>query len=107
MTRSVIRVTVSFLAVAPGGTSREAGEDVGKMRRDVRGGQAFGIEGQHHLVDVGQAPLPLLHQLRLEGAVPVLRDVDLHLAGGVGRTVLDLVPLREFPRLRPAESCLS
>jgi hypothetical protein len=36
------------------------------------GRQALGVEGQDDLVDGVQPPLPLLDDLRLEGAVPVL-----------------------------------
>ncbi len=37
-------------------------------------------QGQHHLVDPGQAPLPLPDQLRLKAAVAVAGHLDLHRA---------------------------
>jgi hypothetical protein len=46
------------------------------VRLDVAGGQAAGVERQDHLVDLPEAPCPLGHDLRLEGAIPVARHVD-------------------------------
>ena len=47
------------------------------MRRDLAGGQAAGGQRQHDLVDAVQPPLPLAHDLRVEAAIPVPRDLDL------------------------------
>jgi hypothetical protein len=51
--------------------------DVGEMGADLPGGQPAGVQGKHHLVDIGQPSLPFLDDLRLEGARPVSRDLDL------------------------------
>lgn len=60
-TRSVIRDTVSLDTPAPA------------HRRNARrssGRQACGLKRQHHLVDIGQAPLALLDDPRLPGCPP-------------------------------------
>ena len=68
-TLSVILETVSLLTEAPY-TSGVVGRNL-SGRQIPRGGR------QHDLVDPGQPPLPLLHDLRLEARVGVARHVDL------------------------------
>jgi hypothetical protein len=51
-----------------------------QVSTDITMGEAAGRQRQDHLVDPGQAPLVLAHNLRLEGPVPVPRDLDRHLA---------------------------
>jgi hypothetical protein len=50
--------------------------DLGQMRGDVAVRQTPGRQGQHHLVDTGQPPLPLLDDLWLEAALPVAGHLD-------------------------------
>lgn len=52
--------------------------DLGEVGADLPGCQPAGGQRQHELVDALQAPLPLLDDRRLERALPVARDVDLH-----------------------------
>ena len=52
--------------------------DLGEVRRDLPGGQPARGQRQHDLVDPGQPPLPLLHDLRLERCVGVAGHLDLH-----------------------------
>jgi hypothetical protein len=52
-------------------------------------GQPLGGQRQDHLVHPAQPPLPLLHQLRLEGARPGMRCQQL--AGALG---LQVVPAK-------------
>ena len=77
------------------------------MSTDLSGGQAAGVQRQHDRVHVAQAALPLLDDHRLERAVPVPRHLDLHRSALSVNTVLDRVPLRELPPLRPSAACLS
>jgi len=76
------------------------------MGRHLTRRQPLRGERDHHLIDTRQAPLPFLDDLRLEGAVPVTRHLDVN-RSHIGGTVLALVPFREFPLLRPAGSCKS
>lgn len=48
------------------------------MGLDLIGGQSLRSQRDHHLVDAGQALLPLLDDLRFEGAVPVAGHGYLH-----------------------------
>ena len=52
--------------------------DLGEVRRDLTGRQPAGSQRQHDLVDPVQAALPLTHDHRVERAVPVPGDLDLH-----------------------------
>ncbi len=54
--------------------------DLGQVGLDFAGGQAFGGQRDDHLVDPGQALLPLLDDLRFEGAVAVAGHGYLHRA---------------------------
>ncbi len=54
--------------------------DLGQVGLHLAGGQAFRGERDDHLVDAGQALLPLLDDLRFEGAVTVARHRYLHRA---------------------------
>jgi hypothetical protein len=47
---------------------------------DLAGGQTLGGQRNDHLINPGQPPLPLAHDLRLEAAVPVPWHADLHRA---------------------------
>ncbi len=51
---------------------------LGQMGLDFTGSQALRGQPDDHLVDAGQALLPLLDDLRLEGAVAVAGHADLH-----------------------------
>jgi len=53
------------------------------VRADLPGRQPLGIERQHDLIDTGQSPLPLAHDLRFERARPIPWDIDLDLAGAL------------------------
>jgi hypothetical protein len=59
--------------------------DLGEVRGDLAGGQALGIEREHHLIDPVEPALPLAHDLRLERAGTIPRDVDLDLASVLGQ----------------------
>ncbi len=59
--------------------------DVGEMGADLPGGQPTGIQRQDHLIDIGETTLTLLDNLRLEGARPIPRHVDLNTAAGIGQ----------------------
>jgi len=67
--------------------------NIGKVRRDLPGRQPAGVEADHDLVDPTQPALALLHQLRLERAVAVARDVDVDLAATVGQHRLRPLPV--------------
>ena len=54
--------------------------DLGQVRLDLAGGQALRGQRDDHLVDAGQPLLPLLDDLRLEGAVAVPGHGYLHRA---------------------------
>ena len=80
--------------------------DLGEVRRDLPGGQAAGGQRQHDLIDPGQPPLPLLHNLRLNVA-SMSRGTSISTGPISVSTVFDRTPLRELPRFRPTGSCLS
>jgi len=67
---------------------------------DFLRGHAPGVQGDHHLIEVRKAPLALGNQHRLEAAVPVLGDLELHLLR------LRLQPLRalSIPGISPISS---
>ena len=48
------------------------------MRGDLPVGQPFRRQGNHHLIDPGQPPLPFGDDFRLETGIPVPRHRDLH-----------------------------
>ena len=50
--------------------------DLLEVGADLAGGQAPGIQGQHHLVHPGQPPLPFPDDDRLERAIAVSRHLD-------------------------------
>jgi hypothetical protein len=54
---------------------------LGQVRGDLPVGQAFRRQGNHHILDPGQPPLPLGDDLRLEAGIPVPRHRDLHWPG--------------------------
>jgi hypothetical protein len=58
-----------------------------------------GVQRQHDLVDPVQPPLPLLHNHRVERPVPVPRDVELHMSGGLGQYRLRSGPVTHIRRL--------
>ena len=51
--------------------------DLGEVRRDLAGGQAFGVQRQHHLIDAGQPALALLDDLRLKRRGPIPWHIEL------------------------------
>ena len=55
--------------------------DLGQVRGDLPVRQPFRGQGNHHLIDPGQPPLPLGDDFRLETGVPVPRHGDLHRPG--------------------------
>ena len=75
------------------------------MRGDVAGGQTAGIQRQNDLIDVGQPPLPLRHDHRLEVALTIPGHFDGDLTR-VGQHRLGAFPVWELPRFRPSGSCL-
>ena len=54
---------------------------------------------EHDLIDPGQPALPLLHDHRLEGAVPVPGHLDLDLPGGLGQHRLGPGPVADVGRV--------
>ena len=62
------------------------------------------IQRQHDLVDIAQAALSFLDDLRFERAFPIPWCVDHDLAHGSEITVFDRDPLRTFVDARPASS---
>ena len=52
--------------------------DLGEVRADLPGGQPARVQREHDRVHIGQGPLPLLDDDRLEAALPVPRHLDLH-----------------------------
>jgi hypothetical protein len=54
------------------------------MRGDLAGGQPFRIQRQHHLVDIAQAALAFLDDLRFERAFPIPWHINPDLAHRVG-----------------------
>ena len=77
-----------------------------KVRADLAGGQALGIQRQHHLIHTRQPPLPLPDDLRLEGPVPVPRDLDTDLAGGLGQHRLGPGAIAHVPGLIASQAVL-
>ena len=55
--------------------------DLGQVRGDLPVGQPFRRQGNHHVVDPGQPPLPFGDDFRLEAGIPVPRHRDLHRPG--------------------------
>ena len=52
--------------------------NLGQVRGDLPVGQPFRGQGNHHLVDPGQPPLPFRDNLRLETGIAVTRHGDFH-----------------------------
>jgi hypothetical protein len=73
--------------------------DLVEVSRDLTGRQPAGIQRQHDLVDLGETPLTLLHDHRLEGTVAVSGDVELDLTRGVGQHRLRPGPVADVARL--------
>jgi hypothetical protein len=65
------------------------------MRADLPGSQALGEQADRHRIHVGQAPLPLLDDDRLERAGPVSGDLDRHLTRGIGQDRLGPGPVAD------------
>ena len=57
--------------------------DLREMCRDFPGRQPFRIQRHDDLVNITQATLPFLHNLRFERCVPVARNLNSHLASGI------------------------
>jgi hypothetical protein len=51
------------------------------VRGDFPVGQPFRRQGNHHLIDSGQPPLPLGDHFRLEAGIAVPGDADFHWPG--------------------------
>jgi hypothetical protein len=51
---------------------------LGQMRGDLTGRQTLRRQRDHHVLNPGQSPLTLLHDLRLEAAVPVTGHADVN-----------------------------
>jgi hypothetical protein len=80
--------------------------DLLEVSRDLPGREALGIQRQHDLIDTGQPPLPLAHDLRLECPGPVPRHLQLHLAAGLGQHRLRPGTVAHVPRLRVRRAVL-
>jgi hypothetical protein len=52
--------------------------DLGQVRGDLPVGQPFRRQGNHHILDPGQPPLPFSDDFRLETGIPVPRHGNLH-----------------------------
>lgn len=81
--------------------------DLGEVGADLSGRQALGRQRQHDRVDVAQASLAFGDDHRVEGALTISGTVISIGPTLSVSTVLVRTPLREFPLLRPATSCLS
>jgi hypothetical protein len=55
--------------------------DFGQVRGDFPVGEPFRGQGNYHLIDSGEPPLPLGDDFRLEAGIPVPRHADLHRPG--------------------------
>ena len=55
--------------------------DLGQVRGDLPVGQPFRRQGNHHLIDPGQPPLPFGDDFRVETGIPVPRHRDFHRPG--------------------------
>jgi len=73
-----------------------------KVRADLPGGQALGIQRQHHLIDTRKPPLALADDLRLKRAIPVPWNLDGHLARRLGQHRLGPGAIAHVPRRRLA-----
>ena len=62
---------------------RRGAVNSGEMRRNLAGGQAFGIQRQHHLADALQPPRALLCDLRFKRRRAIPRHIELDSSGGV------------------------
>jgi hypothetical protein len=64
------------------------------MRADLPGRRDLCVQGEHHIVDAGEAALTLLDDLWFEGAGLVVRDVHLDRGGVLREFGLSLDPPR-------------
>ena len=67
-----------------------------QMRADLPVGEPFRRQGNHHVVDPGQPPLPFGDDFRLEAGIPVPRHGNLH-RPGVGDYRLGPAPVAGIP----------
>jgi hypothetical protein len=74
------------------------------VRRNLAGGQAFGIQRQHHLIHARQPPLAFLDDLGFERRGPVTGTSSSTGPVVPVNTVLARVPLRILPVPAPAGS---
>src|ERR1039458_549260 len=77
---------------------------LGQVRADLPVRQPFRRQGNHHLIDTGQPPLPFRDDLRLETSIAVPRHGDLH-RPGISNHSLNPVTIAELPPSRPAGLC--
>jgi hypothetical protein len=54
---------------------------LGQVRADLPVGQPFRRQGNHHVIDAGEPPLPFGDDFRLETGIPVPRHAELHRPG--------------------------
>jgi hypothetical protein len=55
--------------------------DLGQVRGDLPVGEPFRGQGNHHVLDAGQPPLPFGDNSRLEAGIPVPRHGNLYRPG--------------------------
>ena len=88
----------------PFSSVRDVAHDRSVKRRSRARGS--GSRMKYGFTDPVESALTLAHDRRLERAVPVTRHVDRD-RPDLGQAVFDRMPLREFFRFRPTDSCLS
>jgi hypothetical protein len=66
--------------------------DLSQVRGDLPVRQPFRRQGNHHLVDPGEPPLPFSDDFRLEAGIAVPRHADFH-RPGIGEHRLGAVPI--------------
>ena len=89
----------------PGGVKDSFNLDVQRILcRRLLSGVHLQVLG--HRVDIGQPPLTLLHDHRLERARPVPRHLNAHLTGGVGQHRLTARAVADVARPAIGDLCL-
>jgi hypothetical protein len=72
--------------------------DPGQVRGDLPVRQPFRRQGNHHVVDSGEPPLPFSDDFRLEAGIPVSRHRELH-RPGIGEHRLGPVAIAGIPAI--------
>ncbi len=80
--------------------------DLLEVRRHLAGSQALRDQRQHDRVDPSEPSLPLLHDHRVEGAVPIPRHLDLDRADRLGQHRLGPDPVARVPAPTPGRMML-